>query len=161
MPLLIARNIVAMGAGERSDLRRGKEGAAFWRLWNQVGLEERDAPVEMWKRLIMAIANLIGTGSHAADSAGIHNPKVGLGVAMFRSDIKSSDLNRMFAATREIRLDIVDRILLRIAKNAPRLNIFELAELYLSDEITLVARNIARDYYSHEYKAQKSQKACA
>lgn len=126
----ICSAIARLDSGGRAQLRRGQIGTAYWQVWSAAGLEDvRGALADRWTRLIVAIANFVGTG-HGQNIISTES----LGRALSRAGISELRFEKLISAPIETRADLADRIIRQVAKNETSINLFDLSDLYLNEE---------------------------
>ncbi|MEP3670346.1 MAG: type I-E CRISPR-associated protein Cse2/CasB [Roseibium sp.] len=131
-----------MSPGDRAALRRGVTGSAYWRVWEGAGIYAGgEAHTQNWSRLIQAMAIFVGT-SGAQKSL----TRDSLGTAIASAGISEGRFEKMITAPIEIRHELLDRIVRQIAKDQSRINIQDLASLYLEEEPSRL-RDISRSFY--------------
>lgn len=143
-PFVVMKTIAAMDSGQRSRLRRGERGTAFWQVWSRANCEKRKKEDhDGIARFIFAVAQLVGT--RPRHSGGIHDT-VGLGQTLVKAGISTARFETMIHAPLEIRRDLLDRMVKRIATAGLGANINHLSELYEDEEPSRMFE-ICRSFY--------------
>jgi CRISPR type I-E-associated protein CasB/Cse2 len=159
--LLIAGALTHADPGERAAARRmGAEGAAFfWRLVARYKIAP--AEEEKWRRISKMLALL--TPASATES--VHAPGRHFGAvladggdARTRLDkpvLSEQRLARLLGARGQARLDALERAVLALARNRPKVDVPSLAWAVLNSD----ARAIARAYYTRlDRRADSAEK---
>ena len=145
--------IAALPPGQRADIRADGFNAAFWRVLNASGMADVNRSEVAKRDLARIIAILIGT----TDRPDLHEPKRGLGAAMFDARITPMTVERMLSSEPSVRREMMTRQARRMARTGPRFNVVDLARLVLSDDPERTALKISRDYYRAEYSTKSSK----
>ncbi len=134
------RVISEMSSGDRAKMRRGDMTAAFWRTWEGAALGELSGMrADRWGRFFKAVAIFVGTGTSEIS-------KERLGKSIAESGISTSRFEKMITAPVDVRADILDRMVVQLAKNRRSINVYDLCELYLYDDPRGL-RDISRSFY--------------
>lgn len=147
----IAHRIATMTTGERAELRRGTEGAAFWRVWHGAGLDDAPGGADRWMGFIQAVAHLTGTGA----ASSVHAADAKIGRILHGAEIKPAAIERLLSADYATRVDILARLLRRLAKTTARVNVAELAAFFILNEPAGAKRALARHYFAAEHGSRK------
>lgn len=155
--LSLCGQIAALPSGQRADIRADGFNATFWRVLNASGMADVNRSEDAKRDLARIIAILVGT----TDRPDLHEPKRGLGAAMFDAKITPMTLERMLSAEPSVRREMMTRQARRMSRNSPRFNVVDLAHLVLSDDPERTALKISRDYYRAEYSAKSKKEGTA
>lgn len=136
------RVIADLGSADRAHMRKGDMGAPFWRTWEGAGLGDlRGERADRWARFFRAIAVFVGTGQ-----AEISKDRIGKSIAL--TGISQSRFEKLITAPLDVRADILDRMVVQMAKAQRTINIYDLCELYLHEEPRGL-REISRAFYTN------------
>lgn len=154
----IAASIAVLDSGLLAALRRGplEDGGsvAFWQLMAKYQIPEYQE--RRWAVLIQAIAILTPKGERSLDRSP-HNPKKGLGVALYNANFSELRLARLLSARQDMRLDLTVRACRRLAAcNCNEFDIITLAKLILFDD-DYNEHKIAREYFRTESQQESNK----
>ena len=156
--------------GDLAQLRRmdpdAPDAAAFWRLSASHDLLGSSAIERKWALVLNGIALITRTAGGDASGRSAHDKNMPIGRALFQGGepdratafYSESRLNRLLTARGPMLRTLLARLFRMMAAAGQSFDWYQMAQLILNEErADAVRRNIARDYYWAESRANRPQ----
>lgn len=150
--LAIAERIPDASSGDRAAFRRGEQGAAFWRLWHALDMDNVLGGPDRWSAFMQAVAILSGASGRRVQAKG-----ASLGGALQKAGVSEAALNRLLSAPFEQRQSQLLRLVRRLANEGVSCDAVELMAMIVMDDPDITKRKIARTYFSSENRNMKGE----
>ena len=160
--------------GDLADLRRmnpdAPDAAAFWRLMATQELLGSPSVESKWALVLHGITLMTRTAGNDAASRSAHDRNTPVGRALFYGDdpnrstgfYSESRLNRLLTARGPMLRTLLARLFRMLASAGQPFNWYQMTQLILNDDFDedradAARRNIARDYYWAENRANRQR----